>query len=270
MGRPELRWSSYAVDRMLRLVLGSTFGRITAMDADTTLRKYDRRYFDQKHKAKLRAAGVVLSRLLHTLNVRAVVDLGCGSGPWLAAAISLGVEDVLGIDGSEGATATLAIPREQFIECDLERVLPFVDRRFDLAICLETVEHLSDAAGDRCVDWLCDKSDVVLFSAAIPGQGGIGHVNEMWTSEWARRFALRDFRAFDVVRDEIWSNVSVPYWYRQNIVVFAKSFPAAEVTDLERLNRVHPELFLTRLKQLHRFEAHPLIRAALQLRRFFR
>jgi hypothetical protein len=52
--------------------------------------------------------------------------------------------------------------------------------RFDLALCLEVAEHLPAAAGDSLVRRLASVGARILFSAAIPGQGGRNHVNEKW------------------------------------------------------------------------------------------
>lgn len=56
------------------------------------------------------------------------------------------------------------------------------NRRFDLAMTIEVAEHLTPVRADSFVEDLTRLSDVVLFSAAIPAQGGINHVNEQWQS----------------------------------------------------------------------------------------
>ena len=90
----------------------------------------------------------------------------------------------------------------------------------DLAICLEVAEHLTPAAGARLVKTLCSVAPVVLFSAAIPAQGGTNHINEQWQSHWADEFAAHGFDCFDPIRPEIWNDRDVFPWYRQNILLF--------------------------------------------------
>ena len=63
-----------------------------------------------------------------------------------------------------------------------------IGRRFDLVNCLEVAEHLDASRADSFVDDLCALGDVVVFSAAIPGQGGTHHVNEQFQSYWQERF----------------------------------------------------------------------------------
>ena len=57
-----------------------------------------------------------------------------------------------------------------------------IDRRFDLALSLEVAEHLPPECGSEFVQTLTDLSSVILFSAAIPFQGGTDHLNEQWPS----------------------------------------------------------------------------------------
>ncbi len=83
-------------------------------------------------------------------------------------------------------------------------------RRFDLGICLEVAEHLPTAGADQLVENLVRLSDVILFSAAIPHQGGTHHVNEQWPSYWADLFAARHYFAWDGLRWLIWQDARIP------------------------------------------------------------
>ena len=93
-----------------------------------------------------------------------------------------------------------------FIERDLSQRIT-IDSKYDLACCLEVAEHLPPERAGSFVEDLTKLAPVVLFSAAIPGQGGDNHVNEMWQHHWARLFAKNGFRAVDYVRPMIWSMV---------------------------------------------------------------
>ena len=103
---------------------------------------------------------------------------------------------------------------------DLSR--PFkINGRYDLAICLEVAEHIPDEHSRDLVDALCAAAPVVLFSAAVPGQGGTGHINERWPEYWRERFEARGYRICDVIRPRIREDRRVVWWYRQNIVIYA-------------------------------------------------
>ena len=91
-----------------------------------------------------------------------------------------------------------------------------------MAISLEVAEHLPESAADDFTSSLTNLSDFVLFSAAIPFQGGIGHVNEQWLTYWVEKFSSRGYLAVDLVRKRIWENQEIPIWFRQNTLVFVK------------------------------------------------
>jgi hypothetical protein len=136
---------------------------------------------------------------------------------------------------------------------DLEQPIT-EDDQFDLAICLEVAARLSAGRAESLVDDLCRLSQRVLFSAAIPGQGGKGHVNEQWQTYWAHLFARKGYVPLDIVRPRIWDNSAIKFWYKQNTLLFCskESAEASEmVSGLPLLDLVHPEL-LARNKKLYR------------------
>ena len=101
---------------------------------------------------------------------------------------------------------------------------------------LEVGEHLPKSSAAHLVDSLAAASPLVLFSAAIPGQGGTFHVNEQWPEFWQALFAARGYRRLDFLRPMILANAAVEWWYKQNLYVFA-SEPA-----LAGLLRDHPDI----------------------------
>ena len=156
------------------------------------------------------------------LHPRSVVDVGCGVGTWLAEFRKLGVGDVIGVDGDYVDRAKLQIPPDRFVAKDLAAPLT-LGRTFDLVTSLEVAEHLPATAADGFVAALVDLGPVVLFSAAIPGQGGEGHVNEEWPQAWARRFAAHGYRWADPLRSLLWNDARVEFWYAQNLLVFHRA-----------------------------------------------
>lgn len=200
----------------------------------------------------VRSAKAVLPHVIGLIRPSSVVDFGCGGGAWLKACGELGIADVLGVDGQYVDPGSLAFPRERFLSHDLRRPLD-VSRRFDLAISLEVAEHIPSTASDTFVDSLVRLAPVVLFSAAIPYQGGIGHVNEQWPTYWRELFDRRGYVAIDFVRRQIWNDDRVDTWYRQNIVIYAAAGyveGSAMLRDAHRASRelpldiVHPKRYL--------------------------
>ena len=115
----------------------------------------------------------------------------------------------------------LLIPKERFIKCDLNKDFCPQDRKFDLALCLEVAEHINPRRAEGLVEYLCSLSDRVLFSAAIPYQGGTGHVNEAWQSWWAKLFKDNGFGAAEN-QPQVAENKEIELWYRNNIVLYTR------------------------------------------------
>src|SRR5262249_44228426 len=74
---------------------------------------------------------------------------------------------------------------------------------------------------------------VVLFSAAIPGQGGTHHVNEQWPVFWQHLFSRHDYTRLDPFRLQLAFDARVEPCYRQNIVLFASSKAIAASEPLQ-------------------------------------
>jgi SAM-dependent methyltransferase len=216
---------------------------------------YDPRFYRALDATAEPSATAVVPLVLKWLSCRSVVDLGCGDGGWLAAFIEAGVCDVLGLDGPWVKREFLKITPDRFMGVDLSAPLR-LNRRFDLALSVEVAEHLPAACAETFVDNLVTLSPVVLFSAAVPGQGGVHHVNEQWPDYWAEIFKKRGYRALDLLRPLIWSDASVAWWYRQNLLLFATE---RAITDNDALAAiadspsgplalVHPELLSITLR----------------------
>lgn len=222
---------------------------------------YNEDFYADRDASTQYAAREILSRALTFLPpIESAVDIGCGVGTWLKAT---NLNDVLGIDGPWVNADKLVIPRSRFREHDFSKGFAVnVGRRFDLAMTLEVAEHIDPKNADTFVQLLTDLSDLVLFSAAIPGQGGIGHVNEQWPAYWAERFAKRGYVLNDGIRPQIWNDSKIPYWYRQNVFLFGK--PEKLQENGSALPLVHPELFQVRTQLYAGDAARLLIRAISQ------
>jgi SAM-dependent methyltransferase len=213
---------------------------------------YAEAFYERRHDRTLSSAEVVLGELLRWGDFRSVVDVGCGVGTWLAAAESLGIADVFGLEGPWLAIDRLVISRERFRHWNLEQPIR-LPREFDLAISLEVAEHLRPESADQFVDTLVRLAPVVLFSAAIPWQRGVHHVNEQWPDYWVERFERQGYLLADPIRSMVWRDVRVRPWYAQNVLVFVREsesgrWPrladAARAVDRQRLAVVHPGLYL--------------------------
>ncbi|MEY3277251.1 MAG: hypothetical protein RL153_2519 [Verrucomicrobiota bacterium] len=192
---------------------------------------YSSRYYEGLKEDSATSARAVVPLVLRMFPARSVVDVGCGSGTWARAYAEAGCE-VLGIDGHVVRDEQLLIPPDRFERRDLSQPLA-LGRRFDLVNCLEVAEHLDPSRGPSFVSNLCDLGDVVVFSAAVPGQGGTHHVNEQWPSYWLPLFEKKGFTPIDCLRWQLWEREDVAWWYVQNMFAFVRTprlpdFPMAE------------------------------------------
>ncbi len=174
------------------------------------------------------------------------VDIGCGLGTWLAALREIvpGCE-VTGVDHPGVVKSDLLIPSERFIGRDLTKPIE-LGRRFDLCLSLEVAEHLAPEHSLGFVRSLADQSDNILFSAAVPGQGGESHLNEQWPSYWIGLFSSHGYRCFDFIRPNIWKDRQIECCYRQNILFFTKQDIHLESVqqNWHGADIVHPEMFI--------------------------
>lgn len=195
------------------------------------------------------AASEVLPVLFEIYKPNSILDVGCGLGNWIQVAKTLGVANVTGVDGSYVNRSLLKISEEEFVEKDLTKSFD-LRKKFDLAICLEVAEHLPDSSADGLIESLTKHSDVIMFSAALPGQGGQNHINEQWPEYWQKIFAKYGFEMIDYFRPKIWNNPKIERWYRQNLFLVVRNGHALSTgKNMPALSLIHPELFNTVIEQ---------------------
>lgn len=198
---------------------------------------YNSSFYAENKKSNI-SANVISSLLYKFFKPKSVVDVGCGSGAWSCAFKKLGC-DIVGIDGEYVRQEDLLIDRKtDFYEHDLEERL-ILDRKFDLAISLEVAEHLTPDRADSFVEDLTKLSDIVVFSAALPGQGGTNHINEQPHSYWVKKFSRFGYLPYDIIRPNICSNNGIELCYASNILVFSKK----NVYDINFINYDDLQLF---------------------------
>jgi SAM-dependent methyltransferase len=181
---------------------------------------YDRLFYEYQREGALRSARALLPIVTKILTVRSVLDIGCGAGAWLCAYGELGVADHCGVDGDYVDPAVLLFDPRKFTPRNI--VAPFaLGRQFDLVQCLEVGEHVPPKTSRILVDNIVRHGKRVLFSAAVPGQGGEQHVNEQRYEFWRDLFAERGYRLFDFLRPRLRGIEIIESWYRYNILFFA-------------------------------------------------
>jgi hypothetical protein len=172
-------------------------------------------------------------------SITSVADFGCALGTWLSVWQQAGVADVQGVDGDYLKGQALEFDAALIRLDDLTRHID-LGRRFDLVQSLEVAEHLPLAAAATFVATLVRHGDIVLFSAAPPGQGGEYHVNEQSYGFWRDLFAGHGYALFDAVRGMIAGDDSIRYWYRYNSFLFVKESAISRLKPAVAASRISP------------------------------
>lgn len=220
--------------------------------------RYDNSFYDETLLTSERSSRRIVPMIMELLDIRSVVDFGCGTGSWLKQFYDCEVRDLLGIDYSSIPYAALQISGKYLIKENIGQPIN-LDRQFDLAMSLEVAEHLPSSCAATLVENLVKAAPVVLFSGAIPHQGGTNHINEQWPEYWAEHFAVHDYVPIDALREKLWDDDNVAYWYAQNLIFYVKRDVLQNHQSLRKflaltnpkfLTRIHPKVYVRNYKML--------------------
>ncbi len=207
--------------------------------------QYDATFFDDAYAGSHRSAALFLRRLRVFYAFTSMVDVGAGAGAWSHAALDAG-HKVLSVDGAWSQTIAKPCPRLEYHYQDLNQRIA-LEQRFDLALSVEVAEHLEPSRSASFVADLCQLAPVVVFGAALPRQGGCGHINCRPHSYWIEQFRHHHFRAVDLFRPVFWYDGRVGPWYAQNTYLFVAETMAAAFHGLPVPSLVdvyHPRVVL--------------------------
>jgi|GEM_PF-6545625 len=155
--------------------------------------------------------------IVATYKPSTVIEFGCGTGNLSKSLSKLNVK-VEAIDGYSEPDFTGA--NVSFTKVDLNNeeliIKHLAGRKFDIAICTEVAEHLQPSSSAGLIKQLTCSADVVIFSAAVPNQGGHGHINCQPREFWHRFFTDAGFVLKDSLRSELRKNANLAPWYVLN------------------------------------------------------
>jgi SAM-dependent methyltransferase len=200
------------------------------MNSPEASHEYKDDFFDYINAGSTASARVICPLLVRWLSPTSLLDVGCGAGAWCKQWSESGVANVRGVDGEYVNLSALLINEDQFTSRDLSQSFD-LSERFDLVTSLEVAEHVAESSAKLFVENLARHGDAVMFSAAVPGQGGEFHVNEQPLEYWRAHFAALGFRCFDPVRPRVVENALVEPWYRYNTLLYVRG---AKVDSLPR------------------------------------
>ncbi|WP_170167441.1 TylF/MycF/NovP-related O-methyltransferase [Amphritea balenae] len=239
---------------------------------------YDNEFYDVQYQGSMRSAGKLLSKLFSDFKPKSVVDFGCGIGSWLCVAESLGVNNLVGLDGEWVTKDQLLSKNIHFHAVDFQSEeenylskLLSLNACCELAISVEVAEHFDESYANRFVKSIACSSDLIIFGAAVPLQGGTNHVNEQPQSYWINKFKREGFLCFDYFRPDFWNDPEVETWYKQNTFLFVREeklqlYPfLQEESQVFIENIIHPDLFMKKINDSMLQRADKLRDAALEI-----
>lgn len=216
---------------------------------------YNKSFYSNLHDETEYSAEAITGIVQDLIKPSSVVDVGCGVGTWLKVMERNGINDILGIEGTWVKDEAIVISKDKFLKADLSKPLQ-IDRQFDLAISMEVAEHIEERKAEQFVKSLVSLAPAILFSAAVPGQGGVHHVNEQWPDYWKERFVKYGYASVDCVRPQIWNDKRIKVWYIQNSFLYIKQDKLSNYPGLTKyqssgstmISVIHPRLFEYKLK----------------------
>ena len=169
----------------------------------------------------------ILDLTIELYHPRSVLDVGCGTGISLDYFKSKGIS-VLGLEGS-----ALAISKARnaalITQHDLNEPID-LGETFDLVWCFEVAEHIHPRYVSALLETLTNHGDRILLSAARPGQGGLGHLNEQLPEYWIERMRGYQF----TLATETKRYRDLPDHFSDNILVFERSDPKTVKSEAHR------------------------------------
>lgn len=156
-----------------------------------------------------------------------MTDVGCGPGHLVQIADGLGVWSA-GYDIALPKPITRMPGRSALFETDLTDPEDCQGMQLsELVLCWEVAEHIEE----EHADWLCQllsevTEGTLLFTAAVPGQGGSGHVNEQPHEYWIEKLSELGLTYVWPVTEALRGDFAVAapraWWYGRNLMVFRK------------------------------------------------
>lgn len=207
--------------------------------------QYNRKFYEELERNRISAESIVpiiLRFLPQASDDLRVADVSCGIGHWLSVYKQHGCS-VHGFDLPPVDKQLLMIDPSEFTACDLEQPIQS-NEKYNLVMCLEVAEHLDATRADTLIDSIANLAGegVVLFSAAIPYQLGVHHVNMQWPAYWIEKFRARGYMEIDCLRRLLWDNSNALAMYAQNMFFFCKDTPENAALLAHRIDN-RPEMY---------------------------
>lgn len=182
-------------------------------------------FWNFNRMAKYHAPAVIDSLTAAFPDARRFVDIGCGGGAY-AAEFNRRDIDIKAIENSAYARK---MAKKQGVECYefdlLANPITPLDGEFDLAYCFEVAEHIPTPLSEKLVAFLTETADTIVFTAAQPGQLGMGHINCQPQAFWQSKFEQHGYHLDEEKTAELkqaFTDKKVIYWLTNNVTIYRK------------------------------------------------
>lgn len=165
----------------------------------------------------------IKDRLRHLWTEVHVDDIGASRGLYVRKLLAMGIS----AKGYDKFTEYEPL----VTRCDITQPMTLESgigwgKKFFVTLCLEVFEHVEDVHWERMILNLIQRANVVIFSAALLGQGGTGHINCRSRYEWIRRFAMMgwmlDLDSTEHLVAFLSKNPGVMGWLKANVMIFVR------------------------------------------------
>ena len=184
-------------------------------------------FYDSCAEDNHRSHPIIARSIIDYLNPSKVIDFGCGDGLLLSHICQEKI-DGLGFEFSKVGLSRARKRGVRVKELDFrQRQLP-AEMHGDVVISLEVAEHLEEKYAAFYVECLSVTigAKYLVFSAALPGQGGEGHYNEQPKEYWIDKLGVYGWsldRTLTTAMQENWRSQEVSFYYWQNLLIFSKT-----------------------------------------------
>lgn len=207
---------------------------------------YNSQYYKKHLSGSYLSAKEILKYLINNLPISSIIDFGCGAGTWCLAAKELGIKIITGIDLHSYDSSYMLLPQNSYLKYDLRHALN-LNQKYDLVISVEVAEHIDNSYSNIFIENLCRHGDLILFSAAMPFQGGTEHINEQPCSYWMNIFKIHNYLPLDCIRPHFWNTPEVEIWYKNNCILYIKKEIYHRIIEMIALDSfpidiVHPDM----------------------------
>jgi len=153
------------------------------------------------------------------INPTKVLDLGCGPGIYVWTLKDVGV-DVKGVDIDPRVDGLDLIEQGDLLSLNGVSA--------DLIVCMEVAEHIDPQYSDDIVNSVyksIEDGGILLWTAAQPGQGGVGHINCRTKEYWLQKFIKAGLTYDDALTGELIDYCKQGIhmgWFVNNVMVLRK------------------------------------------------